>query len=169
MDEIPLKVRCVIDELVELWQTCYEPRDLLTHIAGTWKPGGGRDTMFFAQMRQDLLTDKRSKYATFSASDFKQFLEDEYHRLNKGEEREEHEKRAKADFDALGKEMANAATRAERVELGRKRAALAPYTGVSYVYENHCWNCKKQISSAINAQCSGCGFYICSSCGSCFC
>src|SRR5207253_5994474 len=87
----------------------------------------------------------------------------------KAKEREEYKKRARANFDALGKEMANATTRAERVELGRNRAALAPYTGVSYVYENHCWNCKQPISSAINAQCLGCGFYICSSCGSCFC
>ncbi len=91
---------------------------------------------------------------------------DEKHRFEK---REENERKARADFDALGKEMVKATTRAELVELGRKRADLAAYTGVSYVYENHCWNCKKQISSAIDAQCSDCRFYICSSCGSCFC
>src|SRR5438874_12604267 len=74
LDNIPFEERRVIDELVELWQTCYEPRDLLTHIAGTWKPGGGRVTWFFAQVHQDLRTDKRSKYAAFSASEFKRFL-----------------------------------------------------------------------------------------------
>jgi hypothetical protein len=130
LDKIPFEERRVIDELVELWQTCYGPRDLLTHIAGTWKPGGGRVTWFFAQVHQDLRTDKRSKYAAFSASEFKQFLEDEYRRLDQAnpehqaqvkiEEREEYKKRARADFDALGKEMANATTRAECVELDYK-------------------------------------------------
>jgi hypothetical protein len=81
----------------------------------------------------------------------------------------ERQARARAEFEALGKEIAKATTRAELVELGQKRADLAPYTGVSYVYTNHCWNCKEHISSDIHAQCSACRFYICSSCGSCLC
>jgi hypothetical protein len=55
----------------------------------------------------------------------------------------ERQARARANFDALGEEIAKATTRAELLELGRKRADLAPYTGVSYVYTSHCWNCKK--------------------------
>lgn len=173
MNKIPFEERHVIDELVEFWQTRCEPRDLLTHIAGTLTSGGGEVTWFFAQVRQDLCSDKRSKYAACSASEFKQFLEDEYRRLDPAntqrQAQEERQKRARASFDALGKEMAKTATRAELVELGRKRANLAPHTGFSYAYINHCWNCKKPISSDINAQCPNCRFYICSSCDSCFC
>ena len=192
LDKIPFEERRVIDELVGLWQTRYEPRDLVTHIdrlSGTW--GSGIGASFFRQVYEDLRTDKRSKYAAFFASEFKRFLEAEYSQRAqthaerqaqaqakanaerqaqaKAEEREEYERRARADFDALGKEMAKATTRAELVELGRKRADLAPHTGVSYVYTNHCWKCKEHISSAIHAQCSGCRFYICSSCDSCLC
>jgi hypothetical protein len=187
LDKIPFEEQRVIDELVGLWQTRYEPRDLLAHIRVTWKPGAGRVTWFFAQVRQDLLNDKHSNYDASSISQFKHFLETEYRRLDqlntvrqaqaktdaeaqaKAKEQEEHERRAKADFDALGKEMAKATTRAELVELGRKREDLAPHTGDSYVYENHCYNCKRHISSAIHARCSVCGWYICSSCDSCGC
>lgn len=201
MDKIPFEEQRIIDELVGLWQTRYEPRDLLTHIRGTWKPGGGSVTMFFAQVRQDLRTDKHSEYAASSTFEFRQFLEAEYRRLDQAnterqaeaqakaeaerkaqaiaEEREEqerrarireeHVRRARADFDALGNEMAKATTRAELVELGRKRADLAPYTGGSYVYENHCWKCHSDISSAIHARCRSCNWYICSLCGSCNC
>jgi len=77
--------------------------------------------------------------------------------------------RVRAEFDALGKEMAKATTRTELVELGRRRADMASHTGVSYVYENHCWNCRGPISSAIHARCPVCRFYICSSCGACLC
>jgi hypothetical protein len=85
-------------------------------------------------------------------------------------EREENERRARAVFDAIGKEMAKATTRAELVELGRKRAYLAPYIGIPYPYgdyENHCWNCERRVSSAIQARCPVCRWYICSSCDSC--
>lgn len=180
MDEIPFEERRVIGELVEFWQTHYAPRDLVKHIDrlfDSW--GSGIGASFFQQVYEDLRTAKRSDYATFSASQFKRFLEVEYsqpaqthaERLDrtKAKEREEHERRARADFDALGKEMAQATTRAELVTLGRKRAYLAPHTGVSYVYENHCWRCKEHISSAIHAQCPSCRFYICSSCGACLC
>jgi len=206
LEKIPLEEQRVIDGLVGLWQTRDEPRDLLTHISGTLKPGGYSVTFFFAQVRDDLRTDKHSKYAASSTFEFRQFLEAEYRRLDQAnterqaqaqaeaqaqakaeaerqaqaiaEEREEQERRArireervrraKAAFDALGKEMEKATTtRAERVELGRKRADLAPYTGGSYVYEKHCWNCYSYISSAIHARCPGCRWYICSNCGSC--
>jgi hypothetical protein len=46
---------------------------------------------------------------------------------------------------------------------------LFPFSGVSYSYENHCWNCKQPISSAINIKCPSCGGYKCRYCGSCFC
>jgi hypothetical protein len=87
--------------------------------------------------------------------------------LAKAEEREASERwvrelygrkaRARADFDALGKEMAQATNRVEPVELGRKRAK----------YENVCWYCLDSISSTIQTRCSVCGWYICSNCGSC--
>jgi len=171
LDEIPFKERRVISELVEFWQNHYEPRRLFAHIASLSSAmGSGVVASFFQQVRKDLRIDERNKYAA-SASEFERFLEAEYRERTKAEEREESERRAKAsdDFNALGKEMAKATTRAELVELGRKRADLAPHTGISYVYENHCWQCKTHISSAIHAQCPNCSFYICSSCGSCFC
>jgi len=73
VDKIPFEERRIIDELIELWQTRYEPRDLVTHIdrlSGTW--GSGIGASFFRQMYGDLRTDKRSKYAAFSASEFRQ-------------------------------------------------------------------------------------------------
>jgi hypothetical protein len=74
---------------------------------------------------------------------------------------------ARADFDVLGELMAETTDREELVTLGRKRADLAPYTGNSYVYKNHCWYDRHPISSAIHARCPYCGWYICSTCGSC--
>jgi hypothetical protein len=194
VDKIPFEERRVIDELVGLWQTRYEPRDLVTHIdrlSGTW--GSGIGASFFRQVYEDLRTNKRDKYATSSSSEFKRFLEAEYnqqaqvdaerqaqaqakadaerqlHAQAKAKEREEFKRRARAEFEALGKVMAKVTTRAELVELGRKRTKLALYTGISYVYTNHCWNCQSDISSEINARCPACRFYICSSCASCFC
>lgn len=205
MDRIPFEEQRVIDELIVLYQTGYEPSELVIHmdrLSGSW--GSGIGSSFFRQVYEDLRKGKLSRYDTFSKSDFKRFLEaefsqqahehamrqaqaqakadaerqaqaqakllerEEYERRAKAE-REENERRAKANFDALGHEMANATTRAELVELGRKRADLAPHTGVIYVYKNHCWKCKAHISSAIHARCPGCKFYICSSCGSCLC
>lgn len=77
--------------------------------------------------------------------------------------------KASINFDTLGQRLEQATTREARVELGRQRAALAPYTGRSYVYTSHCWNCKEPISSEVQAQCLGCEYCICSSCGACFC
>jgi hypothetical protein len=190
LDKIPFEERRVISELAEYWQTHYEPRDLVTHIDrlfGSW--GSGIGASFFRQVYEDLRTYKRNNYATSSAPEFKRFLEAEYRLRAKphaerqaqamAEERERYEsraraheeyvRRARAEFDALGKEMAKATTRAELVELGRKRADLAQHTGDSYDYENICWCCGGRISSGIHAQCSICRFYICSSCGSCLC
>lgn len=188
MDKFPFEDQLVIDELVEYWQTGKAPVYLYGHIRDTSKPGGRQICLFFLKVYKDLYTGKRSQYAALSASEFKQFLEDEYHPLNKQREEwerlaraireenerkaraehEENERKARADFDALGKEMAKATTRKELIELGRKRVALAPYTGTSYVYENHCFRCKRHISSAIHARCPSCGWYICS-CGACGC
>ena len=36
-------------------------------------------------------------------------------------------------------------------------------------YENHCWNCGKDISSSFCQRCSICGWYICRSCRACGC
>jgi hypothetical protein len=138
---MPFEVRRAIDELVELQQTCYEHSDLHIHIAETFKHGGSSVIWFFRQVYEDLRTDKRSILAAFSASEFKQFFEAEYRRLDQAnterqaqakadaerqaqteaEKREEYKRRARADFDALGKEMTKATTRAD----------LAPYAGVS--------------------------------------
>lgn len=74
---------------------------------------------------------------------------------------------AKADFDALGELMAETTDRTELLRLGRERANLAPYTGNSYVYMNHCWRDHTPISSEIDARCPYCRWYICSTCGSC--
>ncbi len=150
LDDIPFEERRIIDELVNYWQTRYEPRDLTIHIdklPSTW--GQHRVRNFFRQVYEDLCTDQHSKYVAFSASKFEGFLETEYsqraqthgeHQAQvkaeaerqaqvEAKEREEYEKRARADFDALGKEMAKATTRAECVKSGRKRAALEPYIG----------------------------------------
>ena len=35
------------------------------------------------------------------------------------------------------------------------------------VYQNHCWRCKSDINSNVNARCSKCGWYICKKCGAC--
>jgi len=176
LDNIPLEDQLVIDELVEFWQTNDEPRNLTAHIRGTLKQGCTSLTWFFAKVRDDLRTDKHSKYTASSVFEFRQFLEVEYRRLYQpcaerqqaeAQAKAEKERRARADFDALGKEMAKATTRAELVELGRKREKLAPYTGNKHVYENVCWCCHSRISSTIHARCLDCGWYICSSCGSC--
>lgn len=191
--DMPSEARRVIDELVKFWQSSYEPHDLIIHIdrlTSTW--GSGIGVTFFRQVYNDLRTGKRSNYAAFSALEFKQFLETEYsHQAQvhaehqaialtqakaeaerlaqaKAEEREESERRARANFDALGKEMEKATTREELVELGRKRAALAQFTGRHFVYKNHCWQCGGPISSEVHAWCPSCTFYICT-CGTCLC
>jgi hypothetical protein len=191
LDEIPFEERRAIDELVGLWQTRSETRDLLAHIRVTWKPGAGRVTSFFAQVRQDLLTDKHSKYTASSTFEFRQFLEAEYCRLDqlntvrqaqaiaeakrlaeakaKAKEREENQRWLRAYFDGIDKEMANTNDRKERFELGLKREAIAPYTGVLYDYDRHCKNCFVGISSAINPRCPNCKGYICLKCECCFC
>lgn len=37
------------------------------------------------------------------------------------------------------------------------------------VYENHCYNCREEISSHSNKKCNDCSWYICDECGSCNC
>lgn len=190
LDNIPFEEQRVIDELVEFWQNHYAPRDLITHLdrlSGSW--GSGIGASFFQKVYEDLRNNQRSKYYASSVFKFKQLLEAEYRQLvNPNAERqaqemveereryqrralahEEYVRKAKADFDALGKKMAKATSRAELVELGRKRHDLAQHTGDSYDYENVCWCCHGRISSGIHAQCKVCKFYICGSCGSCLC
>src|SRR6266567_4026433 len=111
--KIPFEERRVIDELVELWQTCCEPCDLLPHIRGTYEPGGSSVTWFFAQVRQDLRTDKRSKYAAFSASEFKQFLEAEYSRLDQANTERQAQAQAKAAAERQARAKAAAGPQAQ--------------------------------------------------------
>ncbi len=93
LDDIPFEERRVIDELVEFWQTGYEPCDLATHIdklSGVWGSGTGSD--FIRQVHKNLRTGKR-RYA--SASEYKQFLEAVYSRQAQKEavKREEYKRR----------------------------------------------------------------------------
>ena len=189
MDNTPLKEQLIIDELVEFWQTYNEPRDLYAHICSAWSQGYYSLHYFFLTVRTDLRADKRSKYAASSAFEFRQFLEVEYHRLYQSGAKLQAEIQAKAEaerlaqmkaeserqaqiraeFDALGELMAKTTDRKESIVLARKREYLAPYTGRTFVYENHCWKCKKDISSAIHARCKDCRWYICSNCASCGC
>lgn len=191
LNEIPFEERRIIRELVEFWQTRYEPCNLATHIDRlpaytAW--GSGIGTSFFQQVYKDLCNDKRSSYIASSASEFERLLDTEYHlrsqkhaepqaqakaqaqaQAEKVQAERQAQARARANFDALGKEMAKTTIRAELRELGRKREDLAPHTGVFYTYDRHCWYCQVRISSFIVAQCSICRGYICNSCGSCLC
>lgn len=40
---------------------------------------------------------------------------------------------------------------------------LFPFSGISYSYVNHCWNCKQPISSVIDTKCPFCRGYKCRS------
>ena len=68
MDNIPVEDQLVTDELVAFWQTHNEPRNLLAHIRDTLKQGCNSLTIFFATVRDDLSTDKHSKYAAVLAT-----------------------------------------------------------------------------------------------------
>jgi len=143
MNEIPFEVRRVINVLVVFWQMCNNhpdrvgPSRTIDELIDRCSVGRS----FSREIYHDLYSDRRSKYAGFSKSDFIRYLEAEY----------------------------NQPTYEEPVDLGWEQADLAPHTSVSHFYERHCWNCKGHISSAICARCSVCGFFICSSCSSCFC
>jgi hypothetical protein len=91
-----------------------------------------------------------------------------YSRINDTETFAERQARVKAQTQK-DEEWAKTTDREELVELGRKRAARAPYTGVSYVYDKHCKNCYVGLSSAINPRCPNCKGYICLNCDCCFC
>ena len=141
MNEIPFEVRRVINVLVVFWQMCNNhpdrvgPSRTIDELIDRCSVGRS----FFREIYHDLYSDRRSKYAGFSESEFIQYLEAEYDHT----------------------------THAEPVELGRKRAELAPYSGSKYPYQNVCWYCHNSISSAIHARCPDCSWYICSNCGSC--
>jgi hypothetical protein len=196
-DNIPFEEQCLIDELVEFWRTHDEPRDLDTHLRGTLKPGHYSAAWFLFEVRDDLRTDKHSKYAASSTFEFRQFLEAKYRRVAKpylerlardrafdeaqaeterqarvkaeAKEREENQRWLRDYSDDIRKEMAKTTDREKRIELGLKLNAITPYTGVSYVPERHCKNCSTGISSAINPRCPSCKGYICLNCLSCFC
>ena len=184
LDNIPFEVQRIIDELVKLLQTHSEPSDLAMHV-DTLPSTGGRHIVrnFFRQVYKDLRTDELSSYASFSASEFKILLETEYSQWVQGhpehqawakedtqakaKERDEYARKVRAEFDALGKQIAKATTRAELVKLGRRREDLAPYIGIKHPYESHCWNCPSRISSTIHVRCKVCRWFICYRCGSC--
>lgn len=190
MDNIPLEVQLLINELVEFWQTNNEAQGLIDRIRSAPFQGCLNLTFFFLSVRNDLRKDKPSRYyAASSASEFKQLLEDEYRiryqmfidgkkveaqakvkaerqEREKTRIQEERQRRARAEFDALGRQMRQATSRADRVKLARKREELAQYTGDAYINDKWCWNCRHDISSAINAKCH-CGWYICGYCDSC--
>ncbi len=81
LDKFPFEYDRVIDELVEFWQTHKEPSDLTAHIRSTLKQGCTSLTSFFAKVRDDLRTDKHSKYTASSAFEFRHILETEFLQL----------------------------------------------------------------------------------------
>lgn len=194
MTQISHEIGIVIFELVEFWHTHREPPNLAMHIdklPSIW--GQHRVRNFFQQTYRDLYTNRHitncgHKYADFSIYTFRNFLETEYYQYAqtydeqqgqirmeielqaKTKAHEEYQKQARKEFEDLGEQMMKATTHAERVELTKKRVALAPRTGLPFRdnYETHCWYCKEQISSMINAQCPECTYYICA-CGACLC
>lgn len=79
--------------------------------------------------------------------------------------------KALVEFEALGKRMQVANSRAELVQLSRRRAKVAHFTGREFVYHTRCWKCNARISHDIHARCRTCHRYICGSehCGACEC
>jgi len=174
LDKLPFEEQRVIHALVVFWKCTrflhlnqVRPSPRILELI--YKCSIGID--FFRQVYHDLCSDRRIKYVGFSETEFKQFLEIEYNQpfVEHQAQARANQEQARADFDALGKEMAKATSRAELVKLGRKRADLAQYIGVSSGdYESHCWrSCPSRISSAVHARCPACGWYICNNCSSC--
>lgn len=125
MDKIPFEERRVIDELAQLWQTHYEPHDLITHIDrlyGTW--GSGVGASFFRKVYEELRTDKLSNYAVFSASEFKQFLESEYSQQARAYAKEQAQAQEKAEAERRAQAKAEAERRAQ-AKIEAERQALA--------------------------------------------
>ena len=87
----------------------------------------------------------------------------------KAKEREENQRWLRDYCDGVRKEMAQTTNRKKLIELGHTINAIAPYTGVTYVFEKHCKYCSASISPAINPQCPNCKSYICLNCENCFC
>ncbi len=174
LDKLPFEEQRVIHALVVFWKCTrflhlnqVRPSPRILELI--YKCSIGID--FFRQVYHDLCSDRRIKYVGFSETEFKQFLEIEYNQpfVEHQAQARANQEQARADFDALGEEMAKTTDRKERFELGLRREVLAPFTGRIFVYKNHCWCCQGRISSAIHAQCPRCTFYICSSCGNCLC
>jgi hypothetical protein len=166
LDNIPLEDQLVIDELVDFWQTHSEPLNLFEHARSTIRHRCNSLTFFLLTVRDDLRTDKCSKYPASSGSEFRQFLESEYCRLYQpckerqqaeAQARTEKEKKVRADIDAAARVIVIATTPTEPVELGPKRKR----------YENICWRCHTPVTSDNNKRCRDCGWFICSYCESC--
>lgn len=125
MGNIPLEYQLVIDELVEFWQTHYEPRNLMEHAHSTFRQGCDSLTFFFLTVRDDLRTDKRSKYTASSALEFRQFLEVEYRRLYQLCAERQAEAQAKAEAERLAQMKAEnerqAQIRAEKERLAQMK------------------------------------------------
>jgi hypothetical protein len=144
LDNIPFAERRVIHALVVFWQyTRYSdlnqvrPSPRILELIDRCRIG----INFFRQVYRDLCSDRRIKYVGFSESEFKQFLVIEYNQpfVEHQAQARANQEQARADFDALGEEMAKTTDRKERIELGRRREVLAPFTGRTFVYQNHCW------------------------------
>lgn len=89
--------------------------------------------------------------------------------MERQRESEAHQRaKAQAEFNDLGTEMSRIQSRDRAIAISRRRAELARMIGYNFSYENHCWRCKEDISSAINVRCPVCRWYICT-CGACGC
>lgn len=170
-DDISYEYRKIIDDLVEFQRTRCEPRYLAIRIEKLFSPQGYKvGAIFFRKLLGELHT---SKYEAHSESVFRKGIEKRFNQLlqqhfkQRAENLLQAQEEARKRFGILGKEMAQATAREKRVEIARERAILAPSTGDYFPYENHCWHCPSDISSAIHARCPNCRWYICGSCGSC--
>lgn len=174
----------ILNALAVMWRTGQEPANLeglllqFRHLDDM----DGELTQVFQDARNQLREEKPKHTTSNGERDFVYAVRDKYSRLLQNFE-QKHEKawfeqlfhgfeesraRSQAEFESLGEQISRATSREELVELGRRRVELASLTGRTFVYENHCWLCKDDISSEINARCPKCHWYICS-CGACGC
>src|SRR6266487_4764077 len=136
LDKLPFEEQRVIHALVVFWKCTrfshlnqVRPSPRILELI--YKCSIGID--FFRQVYHDLCSDRRIKYVGFSETEFKQFLEIEYNQpfVEHQAQARANQEQARADFDALGEEMAKTTDRKERFELGLRREVLAPFTNLT--------------------------------------
>lgn len=154
-----------VQGLVELWQYG-RTNVMLTTYLSYWLPKqegqcGVRVAKYLASVHSKLTSEGQAAYPFESDEAFKEDLINNLESIISKEQ-----VNAQAEFDAIGRKMAQVTSREALVQLGRKRASLAIALDMPISYENHCWQCKGHISSAIRARCPSCGRYICT-CGAC--